>query len=229
MYGPMITRRALIAAMGAAALASPVHGRGAYTKFMTGHMGNIGSRLLAPLDVPPTSGIDRKRGPGWDLQRPNGAWASYFLNAGTFLHLAACVRQDDTPEADVEIYNDNIISLINLCEFIKPLRPRKFVFASSVGVDPELYGYPPKLLSPYSKSKIWAEEYLRSTPPCASVTAIRIGYAPHEPPTTPIPDYMAAIQVSTANLVNAFGDAMEDDRPGFTVVEMVGQKRTMRF
>jgi nucleoside-diphosphate-sugar epimerase len=223
----MMRRRDFIAATAAAALTTPA--RGADDAIvMTGHLGNIGSRLW-PLLPEPKFGIDRKEGPEFDLSRDRGeSWFSRVPIGSVVVHLAAHAGADGRRDI---IQRDNIEATYNLVNRCARLDVRHIVFASSPWRDPHLYGHPtfePGATTYYGASKRWAEQFLWNIAREGKirVTIVVVGYAPHD--EQPRGDAWAnGNLVTTTKLAGALLGDLSAEVPPFTFVEMVGPKRRL--
>lgn len=160
-----ISRRVLIGA--AASLAAPLAAAAVEAPgrlmVITGHLGNIGARLL-PHYQPSWGiiGIDKKQGPEFDLSVRNPAWTRLLAGAEIVIHLAATAN----PAADAaDIYQNNVLATCNLVEEAIKAGVRRVVFASSTNASPGRYGNPVGTygpVTPYGASKLFGEALLEN-------------------------------------------------------------------
>lgn len=210
-----ISRRVLIGA--AASLAVPlaaaaieVPGR---LMVITGHLGNIGARLL-PHYQPSWGiiGIDKKQGPEFDLSLRNPAWTRLLTGVDTVIHLAATANP--TAEA-TDIYQNNVLATCNLVEEAIKAGVRRMVFASSTHASPGAYGNPAGTfapVSPYGASKLFGEGLLYEAYRSVRIQAaiVRVGWAPRpDLDTSKFPPWLQALHWDDLKLRNAFDQGVQ--------------------
>ena len=107
---------------------------------------------------------------GIDLEIGDLADANFVAGIETkpfcIIHLAANSGRTTSDTAD--LYRDNVLSTVNLLELAANRNCSKFIYASSVSVFGEIAVSPlkrsnvPQASSPYGRSKLMAEDFLRS-------------------------------------------------------------------
>lgn len=220
----MISRRTFVAGT---LVAPAVSARAQASRIVvTGHLGNIGSRIAARV-APGFVGIDKKEGAFYDLAEAN-PWQRLIEAADIVVHLAA---KADMNASVAEVRRDNLVATTNLLAACARLGVPHLIYASSVGAEPTLYGFPEEARrNAYCRSKLYGEELLRTAAlhGLINITAIRIGAAPPEKQECKQGTWPIDICVTTEDLVAVFSSAIRNVQPGYTMIEMVGQKRIMR-
>lgn len=178
----MMSKRTLLAGA-AAMIAGPMHAATAERRKMliTGHLGNIGSRLLPYYqETWDVSGIDKKDGPEFDLSVPAVDWLGRLIGVDTIIHLAAFAL----PTGELyEIYPNNVNATSNLVQAAITAKVRHIVFASSTYACPVRYGNPVGWYSTvnfYGASKVFGEGLLQNAARDGMLTAsvIRVMWVP---------------------------------------------------
>lgn len=179
-----IDRRSLLTGTAAMLLAPRTAGAAERRKMViTGHLGNIGARLLPYYrETWDVVGIDKKEGPEFDLALPytESAWAKRLAGVHTIVHLAALAWPDGAPEP---IYQNNVLATSNLIEAISHGGAHRIVFASSTWACPVRVGNPVGSyapVNPYGASKLFGEGLLENAARDRVVAAsvIRVGWVP---------------------------------------------------
>lgn len=215
-----ITRRGIIAA-GAVLFAAPAIAQSAQWVVMTGHMGNIGSRLADSFSV---VGIDKKAGPQFDLSQPNWAgskWRDRLQNIKAVIHLATVYGDGKMDEQRDEDMRGNI----NLLQACIEYGVKRIVFATSTWAKPAEYrpDYKPgDRLTLYGESKLAMERALGAACDARlleSAISLRIGHAPHNADDIPF-DSANRYLTRTDDLVKAFAAAASERFVGYREVDV---------
>lgn len=213
-----IERRSLL--LGAAAAALPIS-RASATEgrpkmLITGHLGNIGSRLLPHYqETWDVIGIDKKDGAEFDLGISNPAWTGRLAGVDTIIHLAATAN----PYADaVDIHQNNVLATTRLVHAAINFDVRHVVFASSTNASPGRYGNPVGTygpVTPYGASKLYGEALLENAVrdgKLRSATVIRVGWVPRpdvNPTASEYPHWLIALRWDDKKLRDTFDQGVD--------------------
>lgn len=226
----MITRRTFVAGTAAMLAAPAVHARAAQTIVVTGHLGNVGSRLVPFLGSGNYSirGIDKRYvdDGSFDLANVGSErWPGYLHGAETIIHLAATASPDASEEDATRNNSIATMWLLATAAFVPSVR--HVIFASSTWVQPGRYGNPAGGIvpvNPYGRSKLFGEVLCEGL--AASVhndirtTVVRIGWAP--PEGTAIhraPAWLRRLHMSTDELCRTFAYAMRSRGSRYTLID----------
>lgn len=219
----MITRRILLAGAGGVTI-FPGTGLSAPTAsnkiVITGHLGNIGSRLFAHLREKGwiVVGVDKKNGAEHDLAFDGMPWEDNFQRAFAVIHLAATAGVNAPNWA---YWHDNYVGMRNVVAACVRQQVPRLIFASTTWVNPRCYGRPtPHEISEYGKSKLYGEQLVREfASPTRCGVSIRVGWAP-KPGTPRADDFAESIRNDTPMLMAAFDDALALPAHGYQLTEL---------
>jgi nucleoside-diphosphate-sugar epimerase len=197
---------------------------------LTGHLGNVGGRLLKCLRESDWTvhGIDMKDGPEFDLANsgPEARWPTVLKQADILIHLAATPGGRGLSE-DVE--RNNFVALENVFNECCRCRHKKVVFASSLLASPGRYGHPSNSILPinhYGWSKVFAESVAQNlaSDTQTKFTAIRLGYVPPDgTDLTQLDDWTRSVITSDRKLASAFLSALTSAQARYSVAVAFGR------
>lgn len=223
----MITRRSLVAT----AVLSPIAAKAESRRIVvTGHLGNIGQRLLPILRGQRYKivGIDKRNGPEENLALDVGA-ISKLRDADAVIHLAACANPQGS-HADVGV--DSIDATTALLKGCEDHGVSRIIYASSTWISPGHYGNPeaPSAfpVNWYGFSKAMAEEQGRIFARAGrTFLPVRIGWVPVNEAAVPTDDsprsqWLRRIRLSDGALWAAFERGLSA-LSGFNIIETVAR------
>ena len=231
----ILSRRSTL--LGAASIATfPAFARTRRKLVMTGHRGNVATRLwpfFRNRNASDVYGIDKKDGLEWDLAEntPTSKWTALIRDVDIVIHLAA-TRNADADAAEID--RNNFLAMSVLMAVCEKAITSVFVFASSTFAEPNRYGLPyptPFPVNHYGWSKVYGEQLglaaSRSARPGLAFRTVRIGWVPVAGDALGCDQgerWVQNIRVDDAYLCSRFMEAaVGDATPGYRSYDCVGR------